>query len=125
MKKILFSLLLLLSFLDAQTITNVSLLDKKNKCIYNDYYNKSGKFYYRYLTSSNTWRSTTSTDYSLSIINGYQFDDNTSVCSPTAWRVMGMLITDYHFLNALIGLLFGFFMLVVVSYLFMTVGGKK
>ena len=125
MKKILFSLLLLSSFLNAEIITNVSLLDTKNKCIYNDYYNKGGSFHYRYLTSNNTWRSTTSKKYSLSIINSYQFDTNTSICSPSAWRVMGMTITDYNFLNALIGLLFGFFMLVVVSYLFMTVGGKK
>ena len=95
MKKILFSLLLLSSFLNAEIITNVSLLDTKNKCIYNDYYNKGGSFHYRYLTSNNTWRSTTSKKYSLSIINSYQFDTNTSICSPSAWRVMGMTIVYF------------------------------
>jgi len=125
MKKIIFSLLLLSSFLSADIVHDVSMLGTKNKCIYNDYYLKGGSFHYRYLTSPNTWRSTTTKKYPNFLISSYKFDTNTSKCSPEAWRKLGMNIQDFQFINALIGALFGFFMLVVVSYLFMTVGGKK
>ena len=125
MKKIFIFVLLLSSFLNADIVTNVSMLGTKNKCVYNDYYLKGGSFYYRYATSPNTWRSTTTKKYPNFLINGYVFDTNISQCYPNTWRVMGMSIEDFNFLNAFIGLLFGLFMLISVSYLFMTVGGKK
>jgi hypothetical protein len=125
MKKVILLILLLSSFLSASVIHNVSLLDTKNKCIYNDYYNKGGYFYYRYLTSPKILRKTSSKKYTSFIINSYKYDTNTSICSPEAWRVMGMSSEDFNFLNALIGLFFGVFMLGFVSYLFITVGGKK
>ena len=125
MKKIFLFVLLLSSFLNADIVTNVSMLGTKNKCIYNDYYLKSGYFYYRYPTSSDTWRSTTTKKYPNFLINGYVFDTNTNKCYPNTWRVMGMSIEDFNFLNAFMGLLFGLFMLISVSYLFITVGGKK
>jgi len=125
MKKILFILLLLSSFLNAEILHNVSYLDKKNRCILNNYYSKGGYFYYQYAIDSTLIRSTSSKDYSMTIISGYQFDTNTTICSPEAWRVLGMSIEDYHFLNALIGLLFGFVFMIFSIYLFMTVGGKR
>ena len=105
-------------------IHNVTLLDAKNACISNNYYNKKGKFYYHLLYKDKDYY-TSSKKYSLTLIHGYAYDKNTSECYPEPWLVMNMKATDFHFLNALIGLLFGFFMLTVVSYLFMTVGGKK
>jgi len=124
MKKILFSLLLLSSFLNADIVHNVSMLSYKNKCIYNNYYNKDGEFYYEYVDNNKSY-STSSRNYLPSLINGYKFDTNTFVCSPEAWRILGMTIEDYHFLNALIGLLFGFVFMIFTIYLFVTVGGKR
>ena len=124
MKKILFSLLLLSSFLNADILHNVSMLSYKNKCIYNDYYTKNGRFYYHYVSSDRKY-STTSKKYLPSVISSYQFDTNTSICSPEAWRILGMNIEDFNFLNALIGLLFGFVFMIFTIYLFVTVGGKR
>ena len=125
MKKLTFLLLFLSSFLNAEITHDVLLLDKKNKCIYNDYYNSNSKFYYRYLTSPNTQRSTTYTNYSLSLISGYQFDTDTNICKPEPWLILGMDIKDWHFLNALIGLLFGFVFMIFTIYLFIQVGSRK
>ena len=125
MKKIFLLLLLLSSFLQAEIIHNVSLLDTKNKCIYNDYYNKGGKFYYRYLTSPDTERSTTSKKYTSYIISGYKYDTEEKVCSPEDWLVLGMDVKDWHFLEALTGLLFGFIFMIFTIYLFVNVGREK
>lgn len=132
MKKILLLLLLLSNLLLASSDcsiddceNNVSLLDAENVCIYNDYYNKDSKFYYHEPSDPDTWHSTRSDGYSSTIIHSYTYDDNTSECFPQPWTKLGLTAEDFNFLNALIGLLFGFFMLVAVSYLFMTAGGKK
>jgi len=125
MKKLLFSFLLLSSFLNADIVYNVSLLGTKNKCIFNDYYVKNGRFYYRYLTSPYTWRSTTSKKYNAYLTSGYQFDNNNSVCEPEHWLIAGMNVQDWHFLEALTGLLFGFVFMIFTIYLFVTVGGKR
>ena len=125
MKKIFLLLLLLSSFLQSDIIHNVSLLDTKNKCIYNDYYNKGGKFYYRYLTSPDTQRSTTSKKYTSYIISGYKYDTEEKVCSPEDWLVLGMDVKDWHFLEALTGLLFGFIFMIFTIYLFVNVGREK
>jgi len=124
MKKILFSLLLLSSFLNADIIHNVSMLSYKNKCIYNDYYTKRGRFYYHYVYSDRKY-STTSKKYLPSIIDGYQFDNNTSVCSPESWLILGMNVKDWHFLEALTGLLFGFVFMIFTIYIFTQVGTKR
>ena len=125
MKKIFLLLLLLSSFLTADIIHNVSLLDTKNKCIYNDYYNKGGKFYYRYLTSPDTQRSTTSKKYTSFIIPGYQYDTEEETCTPENWLILGMDVKDWHFLEALTGLLFGFTFMVFTIILFMQVGKER
>ena len=124
MKKYLFFILILSSFLNADIVHNVSMLSYKNKCIYNNYYNKDGKFYYEYVDNNKSY-STTSKRYLPSVVDGYKFDTNTSVCSPEAWRVLGMTIEDFNFLNALVGLLFGFVFMIFTIYLFVTVGGKR
>lgn len=125
MKKIFISLFLLSSFLNAEVLHNVSYLDVKNRCILNNYYSKDGSFYYQYAKDTSTVRSTISKDYSNSIIPGYQFNKDTFICSPEAWRVLGMSIEDFNFLNALIGLLFGFVFMVFTIYLFIKVGTKR
>ena len=125
MKKIFLLLLLLSSFLTADIIHNVSLLDTKNKCIYNDYYNKGGKFYYRYLTSPDKNRSTTSKKYTSFIIPGYQYDTEEETCTPENWLILGMDVKDWHFLEALTGLLFGFTFMVFTIILFMQVGKER
>jgi len=124
MKKLLFFILLFSSFLNADILHNVSMLSYKNKCIYNNYYNKGGRFYYQFVDNNKSY-STSSRNYLPSLINGYKFDTNTSVCSPEAWRILGMTIEDYHFLEALTGLLFGFTFMIFTIYLFVTVGGKR
>jgi len=124
MKKILFSLLLLSSFLNADILHNVSMLSYKNKCIYNNYYNKGGRFYYQFVDNNRSY-STSSKKYLPSVISSYKFDTNTSICSPEPWRILGMNIEDFNFLNALIGLLFGFVFMIFTIYLFVTVGGKR
>ena len=125
MKKLIFLLLFLSSFLNAEIIHDVLLLDEKNKCIYNDYYNESGFFKYRYLSSPDTLRSTTSKNYSLSLISGYQYDTDSKECKPEPWLMLGMDIKDWHFLNALVGLLFGFVFMIFTIYLFIQVGSRK
>ena len=126
MKKIILSLFLLSSFLNADDyIHNLSLLGKKSRCIHNDYYFKSSKFYYRYDKDKSKFHYTTSKTYYNSIVSGYKYDINTSVCSPEAWTVLGMKTTEFHFLEALTGLLFGFVMMVFIIYLFISVGKEK
>jgi len=123
--KILILLFLSTFPLYADIIQNVSFLGSKNKCIYNDFYAKNGSFHYRYLTSSNTWRSTTSKKYNIYISTGYQFDTNTSICSPESWLILGMDVKDWHFLEALTGLLFGFVFMIFTIYIFIQVGTKR
>jgi len=126
MKKIIFSLLLLSSFLFAGDtyVHNISLLGYKNKCIYNNYYLNDGYFYYEYVDDNSTHK-TSSKSYVSTIIEGYQFDVNTSICSPEPWVQLGITTQSYHFLNALIGLLFGFVFMIFTIYLFIKVGSKK
>jgi len=125
MKKIIFLLLLLSSFISADIIHNVSYLDAKNRCINNNYYTINQRFYYQYSKDTSTFHSSTSKNYSNTIINGYVYDTDSEKCYPDAWRVLGMSIEDFHFLNALIGLFFGLIFMIITIYLFMTVGSKK
>jgi negative regulator of genetic competence, sporulation and motility len=127
MRKKMFLVLLLLSFSSisfADIISNVSLLDKKNRCIYNDYYNKDGKFYYHYVYNDKRY-STSSKNYTNSIVIGYVFDTNTSICSPQNWLILGMDVKEWHFLEALTGVLFGFTFMIFTIYLFVSVGKEK
>jgi len=59
------------------------------------------------------------------IIPGYQFDINTSVCSPQNWLILGMDVKDWHFLEALTGLLFGVVFMIFTIILFMQAGKEK
>lgn len=126
MKKIILSLLLLSSFLTASDtyVHNVSLLGYKNRCIYNNYYFYKKRFYFEYVDSNKSY-DTSSKKYLSTVVNSYVYDVNTSVCTPEPWRVLGMSINDYHFLNGLIGLLFGFIFMMATIYLFVKVGTKR
>jgi len=125
MKKIFLFFFLLLSFSFADIISNVSLLSNKNKCIFNDYYYKDGRFYYRYLTSPNTWRSTSSVKYANYIFSGYKYDTDLKKCYPDDYLILGLDIKQFRFLEALTGLLFGFVFMFFSIYIFTIVGGKR
>jgi len=119
MIKIIFSIFLLSSFLNSSM-----LLDKSYPLCIEDYYIQGGALYYL-KSSNNKWASTTS-NYNVQYIHsGYIFDSNTTSCIPQPYTILGISLEDWNFLNALMGLLFGFFILVMTSYLFVTVGGKR
>ena len=128
MKNSITKILLLLSFFSlsssADIIKNVSMLDKKNKCIYNDYYNSGGKFYYHYVSNDKTY-STSSKNYTNTIVTGYEYDTESNKCYPAPWLILGMNVTDFNFLMALIGVLFGFVFMASTIYLFLNVGREK
>ena len=129
MKKFIFLLIFILfsslSLKADDYIHNVSFLGTKNKCIYNDYYVKGGHFYFRYLTSPNHWIKTSKKKYPNYVISGYQFDTNTSICSPEAYRILNLTPDNYYFLLAFTGLLVGLIILTSSIYLVLNVGGKR
>jgi len=119
MKKIILSILLLSSFLDASF-----LLDKNTPvCIENFYYKKS-RLYYE-LSSTGKWSSTTEDHQASNIHFGYEYDKQTKQCNPKEWLILGMDVKDFNFLMGLIGLLFGFVSMFFLIELFMRVGGKR
>lgn len=125
MKKILFLILLLSNFLNAQIFHNVILYSDKNKCIKSDYYFEDNKIYYTYLTSPTVLRSSTTTTAPESFFYGYAFDDENDRCYPEDWGLLGINVADWHFLEALVGVLFGFVFMIFTIYLFIQVGTRR
>jgi len=119
MKKIFLFLFISLSFLNASM-----LFDKSYPICIEDYYVKGGSLYYL-RSSDGKWSDTTSDKLVQYIYVGYTYDDDNGTCSPELPIINGMSYNDFQFLNGLYGLLFGFFMLVGISYIFIVVGGKK
>ena len=119
MKKIIISLLLLSSFLNASF-----LFDKNTPVCIEDYYVKDGYLYYL-KSSNNNWSSTSSNKLVQYIFAGYEWDADNEICKPKSWLILGMDVKDWHFLEALTGLLFGFAFMVFTIYLFMNVGKEK
>jgi len=120
MKKILYILLLLSSFLNASF-----LLQSTSPICIEDYYYKSSDFYFLSSETGN-WNKVSDIGAIPQIISGYDFNSSTFICSPKKVVIdLGIDYYQYNFLNALIGLLFGFVFMVSTIYLFMTVGGKR
>ena len=119
MKKIIILLLLLLNISQASF-----LLDKNSPACIEDFYYKSSRIYYLD-SKSGDWKSTSEDHTSDHIRVGYEWDADNEICKPKAWLILGMDVKDFHFLEALTGLLFGFVFLVGSIYLFVTVGGKR
>ena len=114
-------ILLLISF---QSISSASMyLDKKNVCI-EDYYTKLGRFYYL-KSRTNRWNSTTTKNYSATILPNYIYDANTSECRPDLSTYYGVNPLQFNFLLGLIGVIFGAVFMFFTINAFVTVGGKK
>jgi len=119
MKKIILSILLLSSFLNASY-----LLDKNTPvCIENFYYKKS-RLYYE-LSSTGKWYSTTEDHQASNIHFGYEYDKQTKQCNPKEWLILGMDVKDWNFLLGLAGLFMGVIIMFYTIELFMKVGGKR
>jgi len=119
MKKFIFIVLLLSSFLNASY-----LYDKDYPLCIEDYYIKSGYVYYL-RSSDDTWKSTSENNTVTFIYSGYEWDSDNEICKPQSWLILGMDVKDWHFLEALTGLLFGFAFMIFTIYLFMNVGKEK
>ena len=119
MKKIILSILLLSSFLNASY-----LFDKNYPLCIEDYYVKGGSLYY--LRSRDlSWKSTTEDNVAGFIYSGYEWDADNGICKPKDWLILGMDVKDFNFLMGLTGLLFGFVSMFFLIELFMRVGGKR
>ena len=76
MKKIIISLLLLSSFLNASY-----LLDKDYPLCIEDYYIKGGSLYYL-RSSDEVWKSSTENSIVEFIYSGYDWDSDNGICKP-------------------------------------------
>jgi len=119
MKKSILLILLLSSFLKASF-----LLDKNSPVCIEDFYYSGSRLYYQ-RSDNLSWKSTSEDHTSDHIRIGYLWDADDSICKPKPWLILGMNATDWHFLEALTGLLFGFTFMITTIYLFIGVGGKK
>ncbi|WP_434656973.1 hypothetical protein [Sulfurimonas sp. NW9] len=118
MKKI-----LIISFL-LSSLSASFLYDKDYPVCIEDYYLKSGRIYYL-RSSDSTWASTSENNTIKDLHSGYTWDSNNSICKPQSWLILGMDVKDWHFLEALTGLLFGFVFMFFTIILFMQAGKEK
>ena len=116
--KYLISLLLSINFLNASM-----LLGANSYCIEN-FYTKSGSFYYL-RTDTNLWYTTTTDTWTATVIPNYIFDSVTQQCNPNLSYILGMDIKDFNFLLGLIGVIIGGVFLFFTTNIFMNVGGKR
>jgi len=100
MKKLIFSLLL--SFLFVSSLNASYLLAIKNKCIV-DYYYKNSLIYYRYDSTPNILRTTTSKKYQLYIFPGYIYNSVTHTCKPDP-KLLGLSPSQFELVNASLAL---------------------
>jgi hypothetical protein len=121
MKKIIISLFLLLNL--SSSLSASMLLDKTYYCI-EDFYVNNGRFYYL-RSDNNTWYSTTTKSYASGVFAGYIYESDTGNCVPDKSLMLGMFQEDFHFLMALIGLIFGSTFMFFVIKLSLNVGGKR
>ena len=119
MKKILFLLLLLSNLLSASY-----LLDKDSPLCIESYYVYNNRLYYVSSEDNETYN--TREDQAAShILIGYEWDSDNEVCKPKNWLILGMDVKEWHFLEALTGVLFGFTFMIFTIYLFVSVGKEK
>jgi hypothetical protein len=119
MKKMFLFLLLLSSFLNASY-----LYDKDTPVCIEDFYVKKARVYFL-KSSSGSWSSTTENNTIKNIYSGYKYDSDSKSCIPEKWLLLGMDVKDWHFLEALTGLLFGFSFMIFTIFLFINVGKEK
>lgn len=125
MKKYILLIFLLLNFSNAEITHNVILYSSKNKCIFPNFYFKDEEVHYTYLTSPDVERSSTTTTAPSHFFYGYAFDDEDNKCYPEDWALLGLTVADLHFLEALVGVLFGFTFMVFTIYIFVKVGSRR
>lgn len=114
MKKIIFSLLFVSSFLSADWMLNTSYI-----CV-NSYYvvPSSGTLYYT-RSDTNATLSTTTKSLVDDLIDGYQWNKTTLRCEPIPPNNnIGLRNMDYNYLMALLGLLIGFAFLFSLQLIF-------
>lgn len=114
-------LLLLISFL---SVSNASMYSGKNDFCIEDYYFKNGKFYYLKSRTGN-WNSITSNGGGNKIVYDYIYDSEDDTCRPAGVNNLGLLPTQFNFLLALCGLIFGAVFLFFTVDAFVRVGGRK
>ena len=116
-----FKVLSVLIFLNVSAFAYPAyLLSDRNYCA-DEYYYSFNKLYF--LKSNNqTWYSVTS--LGEQIIDGYDFDSNTSTCRPAS-LIYGMEATQFYFLLGLIGVIFGAVFMFFTINTFVNVGGKR
>lgn len=115
--------LFVICFLNVSIISASYLYSTKSYCI-EDFYIKKGSFYYL-RTDNNRWYSTT-TDKQLQYVHsGFYYDEDTQICKPQPYLMLGMDIKDFNFLLGLIGVIFGGVFMFFTVEAFVKVGGKK
>lgn len=120
MKKTIFSLFLLLNL--SSSLSASMMLDGTYYCI-EDFYVQNGRFYYL-RSDNNTWYSTTTKSYADKVLSGYVYESDTNKCVPDASLMLGMNQEGFHFLMALIGLIFGAVFMFFVIKISLRVGGR-
>ncbi|UCN00053.1 hypothetical protein LCX93_11055 [Sulfurimonas sp. SWIR-19] len=118
MKKILF-----ISFL-LSSLSASFLYDKDTPICIEDYYIKNSRVYFL-KSSDGQWSSTRENNTIKDLHSGYTWDADNSICKPESWLILGMDVKDWHFLEALTGLLFGFTFMFFTIILFMQAGKEK
>ena len=125
--KILFTLIAFSSFLNASM-----LLDTRNICI-EDFYFQNSNFYYLQ-SNTNTWNSLPITENTTTykgnlnastLMFGYTYDSTNNKCIPSDSYIFGMTSEDYYFLMALMGVIFGGVFMFFSVNAFVNIGGKR
>ena len=104
---------------------NASMILDKNSpvCIENFYYKNAYIYYQR--SSNLSWYSTSEDHTSDHIKYNFVYDSDNDTCSPAGVNSLGLLPTQFNFLLALCGLIFGAVFLFFTVDAFVKVGGKK
>ena len=112
MKKNIFVLIVIFSFSSLNASYLLGNLERCAEDYYYSYDSSSSKYKLYYLNSrTNKWNSTT-TNVGY-IDDGYVYDENSSICSPSPVpQKLGIQYHEYKFLMGLMGLLVGFAWLV-------------
>jgi hypothetical protein len=120
------NLLIILSLLLFISISNLSasMYSGKDDFCIEDYYFKNGTFYYLKSRTGN-WNSNTANGGGNKIEYDFNYDADNDVCSPVGVNSLGLKPTEYNFLLALCGLIFGAVFMFFTVQAFTNVGGKK
>ena len=120
-EKLIIALFFLLNFFSTQLSASL-LLDKKSPVCIEEFYIKGAKLYYKKSSNGNWYSTTENYVTSKNLLSGFTYDANDNKCLPEPYLILGMDAKDWHFLNALIGTLVGYAILIFSIYFFITVG---